>query len=145
MKEKRLHPSIMINLKNKGYDIKKYSNNELISILKKEYYIDLDVNFIMKNKKQYIPIIPKENYVIYVLFDKEEIVYVGMSKNLIYRIGQHQSNKIFNAIYVVEIENDKDKDIKTEEFKYICRLYPKYNNEVKDNKILTKFINETFY
>lgn len=63
---------------------------------------------------------------IYVLFDGDEVVYVGQSRNVHGRIGNHvvEGVKKFDRFAVVEVEADL---LDYLESKYILALQPKYN------------------
>lgn len=68
---------------------------------------------------------------IYFLYQNDEIVYIGQSSNLCYRIGQHvNSLKEFNNVksYVYELP-----DILAEEQKLIQKYNPKYNKKHRDD------------
>ena len=86
---------------------------------------------------------------VYFLIDAIEIVYVGQSTNLSLRIHTHQSNKEFNKVIYMPIEEGRLNEV--ERF-FIETLEPKYNKE--DFKIRKryrykglgyKFINKVLY
>jgi hypothetical protein len=70
---------------------------------------------------------------IYFLFDGKDIVYVGQSVNMNYRVGQHVvSDKEFDSWNYVEI---KAECLDEYEAEYIMHLQPKYNKAIPKNTI----------
>lgn len=65
---------------------------------------------------------------VYYLLDGDEVVYVGISSNVMHRIGTHKSSKdkYFDSFMVVEIPDDED--IELIEFFEITKFQPKYNS-----------------
>lgn len=71
--------------------------------------------------------------VIYYLYDNKEIVYIGETTNLMYRIGQHSKTKIFDKVsYFVSVESNKQR--KSIEASLIRKHKPKYNINSKKKK-----------
>lgn len=63
---------------------------------------------------------------IYFLVNKDEVIYVGKSINIVIRILSHyRSPKIFTSIKYLECN---EKDLDKLETHYIVALKPKYNN-----------------
>jgi predicted GIY-YIG superfamily endonuclease len=66
---------------------------------------------------------------LYKLYHKEEIVYIGITKDLNTRIYQHKrTKKIFDSYQVVSIFNDRFYALK-EENNLIIKHKPKYNKQ----------------
>lgn len=63
---------------------------------------------------------------IYFLFDGDEIVYVGQSKNVWKRLAQHSKDKLFNGYTVLSCDPASLDDI---EKHYIKEFSPKYNQQ----------------
>ena len=67
---------------------------------------------------------------IYFLLDGDEIVYVGQSKNIFARIGDHvRGSKDFDSFTFIDLDIDGD-DLNLAEAELIYRLEPKYNKNV---------------
>jgi hypothetical protein len=66
---------------------------------------------------------------IYFLRWKGSIVYIGMSKNPLARIGSHSKGKIYDSIWFYPCPLSKVKGL---ESSLIYTFRPKYNDEVKD-------------
>lgn len=67
---------------------------------------------------------------LYALYHKEEIVYVGITKNLKDRITQHKrTKKVFDSYQVLKMFNDRFFALK-EENNLIIKYKPKYNKQV---------------
>jgi hypothetical protein len=91
----------------------------------------LDEEEIIKNKIN----IDKNIYKgVYFLINKNKIVYVGNSKNILARIAVHlNKNKIlFDSYYFIE----KSQDSVELESRYILKFLPKNNTMIASNKIL---------
>lgn len=76
------------------------------------------------NESKYIDLTNTPTIMIYFLLKNDEVVYVGQTKNGLYRIYSHYNNKDFNQIYVIpceECELDYLEDL------YIKKYMPKYN------------------
>lgn len=106
---------------------------------------DIIVNFmktykeILSSKREF-----KDNYLIYALINKDEIVYIGQSKNILLRLNDHRkSNKVFDSWCIVENLGiyTTSKEVNRLEEKYIKKLLPKYNkihNTEYQKKVLDK-------
>lgn len=78
---------------------------------------------------------------IYLLFRKEEIVYIGISRNILSRIREHRKEKSFSEVYFMET---KRKDAPKLEAALIRQLRPPLNSqafgrECEDRNILKKY------
>lgn len=73
--------------------------------------------------------LPNSNF-IYALYDKKNIVYIGLTKNLDQRIKDHRkSEKIFDRYEILNIFNDRFYALR-EENNLIKVHKPKYNKQV---------------
>lgn len=84
-------------------------------------------------------------YVVYSIFnDKDEIIYIGCSGNLINRINSHLYLKEWaNEICKITLERFENKeDALTEESLLIIKVKPKYNT-VHNDEIKRKYIKRT--
>jgi len=94
---------------------------------------------ILSSKREF-----KESYLIYALIDKDEIVYIGQSTNILVRISSHlTSKKIFDSWSLVENLGiyTTSKEVNRLEEKYIKKFLPKYNkihNTEYQKKVLDK-------
>ena len=94
---------------------------------------------ILSSKREF-----KDDYLIYALIDKDEIVYVGQSKNILSRLNDHKaSNKVFDSWCIVENLGTytTSKEVNRLEEKYIRKFLPKYNkihNTKYQKKVLDK-------
>lgn len=94
---------------------------------------------ILSSKREF-----KDDYLIYALIDKDEIVYVGQSKNILLRLNDHRaSNKVFDSWCIVENLGTytTSKEVNRLEEKYIRKFIPKYNkihNPKYQKKVLDK-------
>lgn len=61
---------------------------------------------------------------VYFLFDKDQIVYIGQSVDILTRIGYHVKDKIFDSYCWVEC---KPEELDNLESDYIVKYAPKYN------------------
>ena len=67
---------------------------------------------------------------IYALYDKEVIVYIGITKDIIARIKQHKrTKKVFDNYKILKILNDRFYALK-EENNLIKKHKPKYNKQI---------------
>lgn len=64
---------------------------------------------------------------VYLLFDREEIVYVGQGIIPLVRIKAHLLNKKFDSYYIIPCAIE---DLNYEEAKYIIKYQPKYNKTI---------------
>tara|TARA_R110000796_G_scaffold82181_1_gene180505 strand:+ start:114 stop:488 length:375 start_codon:yes stop_codon:yes gene_type:complete len=84
----------------------------------------------------------KESFIIYALIRNNEIVYIGQSKKILSRIGQHlQGEKEFDSWSIVENlgEYGTAGELNRLEKKYIRKFMPVYNiNYNKLNKKIFK-------
>ena len=102
------------------------------------------------NKGNYIDIDLKElksNYVskvngIYFLYKREDIIYIGKSINVIFRIGQHLSDYHKDFDYYKFIEFNEDEDLEKIEKEYIDKYKPFYNIKKNLNREIS--LNEDF-
>lgn len=64
-------------------------------------------------------------FYVYVLFQENTVVYVGLTTNLNSRINSHKSSKVFDSVDYYELSsNDQMRSLET----YLIHLYnPKYN------------------
>lgn len=88
----------------------------------------INFNEIIKNKT------PLTNdYNIYFLIDKDEIVYIGQSfRGFSNRVSVHKKEgKIFDSIYVINYKNNKY--LNDYEALYIWKFLPKYNTSLPFN------------
>jgi len=66
-------------------------------------------------------------FYIYFLLDKNTVVYVGQTKDIISRIQSHMySDKVFDDIFCVDAFSDLDRRLNQEAW-FIQKLKPKYN------------------
>jgi excinuclease UvrABC nuclease subunit len=70
--------------------------------------------------------LPTSGTALYFLMEEEHIVYIGVSKNLFLRIGQHNKYKNFTSFMYIECEHTKALKL---ERKFIKELKPYYNIE----------------
>jgi hypothetical protein len=140
----KIPQSILTHLKKKGFDLKNKSNNDIIEVYKSLYFLDITKEYVIKNSSNYISInVDYNTYYVYVLISFSTIVYVGITNNIPFRIGEHiKSNKIFDSVFVHPISNDAPKEI---EYKFICKFLPKYNSEVITKNSVVKFIHMNLY
>jgi hypothetical protein len=81
-------------------------------------------------KKQDVSKLLENDYIVYFLFDKKEIVYVGQSKNGTARIyshcckNKHIEDKVFDGYSILRCKKEEINDI---EAYYIMKFKPKYN------------------
>ena len=67
---------------------------------------------------------------IYVLYDDEEIVYIGKSTNIYNRIQQHKKDKVFTSVKSIIFKEEGNIDLYEP---YLIKKYkPKYNKEFID-------------
>ena len=67
-------------------------------------------------------------YHVYILYKNDEIVYVGQTKQLLFRIGNHSKTKDFDQFSYISCESYEEMmDIETA---LILELQPKYNHRV---------------
>jgi hypothetical protein len=66
----------------------------------------------------------QSEYVIYFLFNNEELIYIGQTRNLLKRISVHKRTKVFDKISIVETDY---KDVMCLEQGYIKKYKPIYN------------------
>jgi len=86
--------------------------------------------------------IEKNCYIIYALINKDEIVYIGQTKCIPSRLGQHlNSNKKFDSWAIVENlgANTTAKEVCLIESNYIKKLKPKYNKILNRKRKLIWF------
>lgn len=107
----------------------------------KEWFISRQRRLLEKEKKQKIKeqllngevnLIDDTQIVtyLYTLLHKEEIVYIGITKDLKNRIYQHKrTNKVFDSYQVLSIFNNRFYALK-EENSLIIKHKPKYNKQV---------------
>lgn len=94
---------------------------------------------ILSSKREF-----QDTYIIYALINKDEIVYIGQSKNILKRIGDHRtSRKVFDSWCIVENLGiyTTSKEVNRLEEKYIRKFLPKYNkiyNSKYQKKVLDK-------
>lgn len=69
---------------------------------------------------------------VYLLYDHEELVYVGQSHNIIQRVGAHSYKKEFTHFVVLQPKDPEDR-FALESF-LIKTLQPKYNGESTMNR-----------
>ena len=86
---------------------------------------------------QKIQSFPKSNYV-YFLINDSMIVYVGSTNSPQSRIGAHHKDKKFEQIYVREIKNVNNEQLRHIEGYYIYKFKPKYNKVYPYNSNLRK-------
>ena len=103
-------------LKYDGFNTKSKTNEEINKIIKKNYLLDITIEKVLLNKKNGVPINSKNKWYIYLLIENNIVVYVGISKSLLYRVGQHQQDKNFDSIYCFELKESFNP--KKEEFKF---------------------------
>jgi len=84
-------------------------------------YPELDE--IRQKKQPSIPIFYPP-FVIYFLFNADQLVYIGKSKNLVNRIMYHKEGKIFTDVAIVETTAE---DYDLLECYYINKYKPEYN------------------
>ena len=83
---------------------------------------DLEREIVAKKR-----LVVKDTSHIYALIDEDRVVYIGMSSNIMDRLGTHmKSQKIFTHYAIVET-SDSLEYIKKREAEYIEALKPKYN------------------
>lgn len=75
-------------------------------------------------EKNTIKIEKYNNIFIYFLIKNKEVVYVGQTKNGIFRPLSHYKNKDFDTIHIMYCE---EKELDILEDKYIAKYNPKYN------------------
>ena len=80
---------------------------------------------------------------IYILFDDEQVVYVGKSVMPYGRIGDHikQKKMIFNSFRILKCSKEK---LNYWESYLIYNLYPRYNVQGKDGRHLDKLRKKTY-
>lgn len=100
---------------------------------------------ILSKKREYF-----NSVCIYALIDKDEVVYIGQSSDVMGRLSAHRgSTKEFTHFAIVERIDIQGQDVSEytnkREFEYIKRLRPKYNktgnypvNKRKENKNIQK-------
>ena len=88
-----------------------------------------DLSFILENKKSINSVYPIRG--IYFLIDKEEIVYIGKSKDIHFRISTHLENpdKIFTHYYIIKTNLKTNRSLWLES-EYIMKFKPKYNSSL---------------
>ena len=100
-----------------------YIGNKLLSNYN-SYYVNYGGNYnynIYQNKDKYIGV--------YWLYDKDEVVYIGYSRNLINRITSHaspSSDKVWDKIKIVLFDNLKI--ARSVERTLLLNIQTKYNN-----------------
>ena len=80
--------------------------------------------------------------VVYFLYNKGELVYVGSTSSFFTRLGNHLETKVFDSFKVIPTTVE---DRWNDEAKYIFELSPKYNKKLPQNDIyytLSKVISE---
>ena len=70
-------------------------------------------------------ILPKKHCVYFLTDNKGEIIYVGKTDKLQYRIGEHSYRKSFDRVFYIEYDSTDEMDKK--EMEYILKIQPKYN------------------
>lgn len=84
----------------------------------------LELDFISRNKKSVEDYLSEE-YFVYFLLDKNEIVYVGKTVNFNQRLKHHMQSKKFDSYFLLKCESQSEID--KLEFDYIVKFEPKYN------------------
>lgn len=81
----------------------------------------------------------KNEYLIYFLLDKGEVVYVGQSTKGLNRVKQHlyEGKKQFDDFKIEKCKSDRLNDL---ENYYILKYRPKYNNLLNNNMVSTLYI-----
>ena len=84
---------------------------------------------------------------VYALFDGEELVYIGQSNNLYYRIGQHinDNTKVFDSFEVFELPTYNKADIDDIEITLISWFNPKFNIRCSEQKQTHHHTKRKFY
>jgi hypothetical protein len=81
-----------------------------------------------------IPFVVERKYVIYFLYDGDNIVYVGKSRDVDARIRAHNSSKkIFDSYSLYEVLEESSMDIIERYF--INKYLPKYNQDGMTKKL----------
>ena len=62
---------------------------------------------------------------VYFLFHKGEVVYVGVTNNILRRLGEHAKDKRFDAYSYIPIDGNEATEL---ELKFIRQLKPRYND-----------------
>jgi len=77
---------------------------------------------------------------IYFLLDGKRVVYVGQSKSVRARIGNHLSStsKTFDSYWMIEIKSAEDLNLT--EARYIDALQPKYNKAMPNVGVVSEFL-----
>jgi hypothetical protein len=81
--------------------------------------LDLDAEYILSKAQSVMPVCG-----IYFLIKDNEIVYVGKSKRISYRLNDHKRVKDFNRVFFIECNEE---DLDEVERTYIRKFLPKLN------------------
>lgn len=85
-----------------------------------------DVSFYLDHfKNNVIPLPSGNKFHVYALWDKDEIVYIGQSMQVEFRIKAHQKNKTFDSYSLYECADANSMELL--ETTLIFELQPKYN------------------
>lgn len=88
-----------------------------LSVLQEDKNMDTKINVSDYFKLGYV----------YYLWDGDDIVYIGQTTVLSYRIKQHLIDKVFDSFTFIRCELDKINEIEGDE---IIRIKPKYNSRL---------------
>lgn len=132
------HEKLTIKINNLNEEIKKKERHlsslkdyvvlhgKKIKILLNEPLLDEDDILLLAG-------IRKKRCGIYFLIKGEEIVYVGQSTNIFYRVGQHEGVKDFDTFTYLECDKEH---LDLLEARYITKIKPKYNFNSLGNLVL---------
>jgi excinuclease UvrABC nuclease subunit len=76
---------------------------------------------------------PKKHCVYFLTNKKGEILYVGKTNKLYYRIGEHSYRKQFDRVFFIEYSSEKE--MAEKEMEYILLVQPKYNTRIDNPKL----------
>lgn len=89
---------------------------------------------ILRNAVQYS--VSNGRCFVYFLFRDGEIIYVGSTKNLYMRLGQHEKSKNFDAYSVLDVDIA---DLENTEAFYVLSLSPQMNSVVPKNTMFISY------
>jgi hypothetical protein len=114
-----------------------YFTTKDIQVIEKYKHLLSDLEY----KKMSFKLNPSENYIvfnedvigygIYLLYDNENVVYIGKSNNMKNRINQHKKDKEFNSVKCIIF---KDEGLVNLYEPYLIQKYkPKYNKDLLED------------
>jgi len=87
-------------------------------------YKEMIANIDFCDNTDSVPLSTLDSPVVYVLFEGFEIVYIGQSVRLFYRLSEHSQGKKFDHIQIINVNKD---DLDIVEMLLILQYKPRYN------------------